>query len=834
VGAAVSVKIFISCVTDEFRDYRDQLRTDLTRHNVEVKVQEDFKDYGLTTVENDDVYVRDCDAVIHLVGDMTGAMAQPESTEAILAKYPDLKEKFPPLRELLERGEDISYTQWEAWLALYHGKPLLIAQAADGAEGRGPDFAPTEASRTAQRAHLDRLRAVERFPGQQFAFGSVDQLARQIAYTTILDLLAKEREAARAPAHDANSFHYIALAAGLLVLLITPWLGEQWTRMLNNPLAGLLALAVAGGGVTLALVWSRYFGLLGASDGPVGSRDRMGYDTLHRNLATGGPATHLYARWLTAFLDRIDRFFGDAGAVDRTLFPHAFGLKTRAPLWTASSFDRCLLLALIYPIGCVFVIWATSGHVGPAAEALGLGPGTAGWQRALGVGAVAATVALLLRAWTMKLNPVYRVPVLYVITSLVLFVMTVVLDVANVGVFDMGGLLVVPFVIIGAVAAAAVRGGSGAIIITGSITGVIAGAILDGNGAMTIRGAIFSAVLEAGPLASAAACGFIVVASAVVGGRAGAIAMTTAIAIAVAWGYGIVAGKHPINLIAVVILLLVIFIADRLYNIAVRHGRQGIFLALHLFAMILICLGAVILFLGPRYEFYAIAVWKPAGALLFFSGLLTLINAPFDWASLGLTRALLRRGLELGGWWPYFLALADALAAAVLTALLAGAMVIGEQAFDHLAERDSPSARILILFDDITGYSLFDDIAANTAAPEYWWIYALLLSTMIPSLINLGIGGTALMRAVPGLSSLLLRFLPATGGVPTYDRAWIAAVLTMQAALGAVLGVAVQAAVAWGLIFHAMPAVGLGLLDLARGLAALDLPARVIAFFAGP
>jgi hypothetical protein len=34
-------------------------------------------------------------------------------------------------------------------------------------------------------------------------------------------------------------------------------------------------------------------------------------------------------------------------------------------------------------------------------------------------------------------------------------------------------------------------------------------------------------------------------------------------------------------------------------------------------------------------------------------------------------------------------------------------------------------------------------------------------------------------------------------------------------------------------IFHAMPAVGLGLLDLARSLAALDLPVRVIAFLGG-
>jgi hypothetical protein len=42
----LSVKIFLSAVSDEFSAYRDLLRSDLTRHNVEVKVQEDFKDYG--------------------------------------------------------------------------------------------------------------------------------------------------------------------------------------------------------------------------------------------------------------------------------------------------------------------------------------------------------------------------------------------------------------------------------------------------------------------------------------------------------------------------------------------------------------------------------------------------------------------------------------------------------------------------------------------------------------------------------------------------------------------------------------------------------------------
>jgi hypothetical protein len=38
-----SVKLLLSCVSDEFAGYRDALRGALTRPNVEVKVQEDFK-----------------------------------------------------------------------------------------------------------------------------------------------------------------------------------------------------------------------------------------------------------------------------------------------------------------------------------------------------------------------------------------------------------------------------------------------------------------------------------------------------------------------------------------------------------------------------------------------------------------------------------------------------------------------------------------------------------------------------------------------------------------------------------------------------------------------
>jgi hypothetical protein len=220
--------------------------------------------------------------------------------------------------------------------------------------------------------------------------------------------------------------------------------------------------------------------------------------------------------------------------------------------------------------------------------------------------------------------------------------------------------------------------------------------------------------------------------------------------------------------------------------------------------------------------------WIYSGPYLLFLGLLTLLNAPFDWASLGLTRALLRRGLELGGWWPYFLALVDALAAAFIIALLAITMVIAVQTFDHLAEHSGGAdARVLPL------HELFAGIATQPSAPEYWWVYALLLSTMIPSLLNLMIGGTSLLRGIPRLPALLLQFMPEGRAVATYNRTWLALVLTVQVFGGALLGIAAQGVLAIGVIFYVLPWMGLELLDTARAVAEFDLPMRALRLWWG-
>jgi tetratricopeptide (TPR) repeat protein len=181
-----SAKIFLSTVSDEFRAYRDQLRSDLTRPNVEVKVQEDFKDQGRGTLDALDVYIAGCDAVVHLAGDMTGSAPGDPALRALRAKYPDLADKLPPLGEALQSSAGVSYTQWEAWLALYHGKLLFIAKATETAE-RGPNHRPTDASRAAQATHLERLKAMDLYPGCTFA--RPDNLTNYVLSSALFDLL---------------------------------------------------------------------------------------------------------------------------------------------------------------------------------------------------------------------------------------------------------------------------------------------------------------------------------------------------------------------------------------------------------------------------------------------------------------------------------------------------------------------------------------------------------------------------------------------------------------------------------------------------------------------
>ena len=188
-------QIFLSAVSAEFESYRAALRRDLDRPNVTVKVQEDFIAFGTATLVKLDDYIRECDAVIHLIGNMTGALALAPSLNEIRRRYPDLAERLPPLADVLKEGSPpLSYTQWEAWLGLYHRKILLIAEPEAGAF-RDSGYVLDEQQRKAQQAHLARLAEFERYP--EIHFANEDRLAIAVLSSTVHDVLARAAATAK-------------------------------------------------------------------------------------------------------------------------------------------------------------------------------------------------------------------------------------------------------------------------------------------------------------------------------------------------------------------------------------------------------------------------------------------------------------------------------------------------------------------------------------------------------------------------------------------------------------------------------------------------------------
>ena len=125
-------RLFLSCVSHEFRAYRDYLAASLAQPGVELRRQEDFVNAGGTTLGKLNDYIRTCDAVIHLIGDGTGAYPPRIEAEAFAASLPDFASRLGIEDLLVAPG--LSYTQWEAWLAIYHKKPLGLYRAADVAQ----------------------------------------------------------------------------------------------------------------------------------------------------------------------------------------------------------------------------------------------------------------------------------------------------------------------------------------------------------------------------------------------------------------------------------------------------------------------------------------------------------------------------------------------------------------------------------------------------------------------------------------------------------------------------------------------------------------------------
>jgi tetratricopeptide (TPR) repeat protein len=162
-------KLFLSAVSGEFKACRQLLTGDLKRPLLDVAVQEDFIVSGGSTLEKLDDYIRACDGVIHLVGKATGHAAEEAAVAALLRKYPDFATRLPPLAPALSKPQPgFSYTQWEAYLALYHRRPLFVYRPTDfdSDAPRGPGVGLDPAEVLAQGEHYQRISALGHDRGQ--------------------------------------------------------------------------------------------------------------------------------------------------------------------------------------------------------------------------------------------------------------------------------------------------------------------------------------------------------------------------------------------------------------------------------------------------------------------------------------------------------------------------------------------------------------------------------------------------------------------------------------------------------------------------------------------
>jgi hypothetical protein len=195
--------IFVSCVSDEFESatapfprLRSDLRHYLSRAGYQLIVQEDLPQTAEDTVEKLAKPVRESAAVLHLVGELSGAKANSKAVAAFLKAEPNFLEGHPELKAELGNYQDITYTQWEAYLALHYGVPLSVYA--------------TESAASAQTVHLNRLRLGRRYPGDKRMAAPADLLGQLIGdiHTIVASVpkFTRKIAASRLTRHAARNF----------------------------------------------------------------------------------------------------------------------------------------------------------------------------------------------------------------------------------------------------------------------------------------------------------------------------------------------------------------------------------------------------------------------------------------------------------------------------------------------------------------------------------------------------------------------------------------------------------------------------------------------------
>jgi tetratricopeptide (TPR) repeat protein len=166
----MGARVFLSAVSSEFGAARRELRHDFGTRRMDVATQEELSHLtgARTLLELLDTHIRDCSAVVCVIGRRSGA------------GFPSTEEASPYARLLPPDMPRASYTQWEFLLAREQGKTPVVCRPRPG-HAMVPDIADADLARPDDAAlQAAFVRHVEALGVPRIAFSDSNELCRMV------------------------------------------------------------------------------------------------------------------------------------------------------------------------------------------------------------------------------------------------------------------------------------------------------------------------------------------------------------------------------------------------------------------------------------------------------------------------------------------------------------------------------------------------------------------------------------------------------------------------------------------------------------------------------
>ncbi|MEI7939220.1 MAG: hypothetical protein WCK27_21250 [Verrucomicrobiota bacterium] len=212
-----------------------------------------------------DAYICGCDAVVHVIGEGAGAIADPNAVASFLGSEQSFIQKMKGVGDF--ENLKVSYTHWEAFLAAYRGKPLFVYQAtrpirdghpteACGFDKDWPEFQPKDGDSELVRQHCERL---ERLRPRRYLSKFIDRAQLYLKFGADLQKILGPKVNTSIALHERFGAHKVNELKTLLRTTGAPLLDEGFvlaafvqiadeipevvgkTRIADLPLVNILA-----------------------------------------------------------------------------------------------------------------------------------------------------------------------------------------------------------------------------------------------------------------------------------------------------------------------------------------------------------------------------------------------------------------------------------------------------------------------------------------------------------------------------------------------------------------------------------------------------------------